>query len=640
MRPHAGVAHGAGGHGQGQPAPPLGLYIVHAPSEEWCPALKEAVHDVYLGGPSRRRKRRRVGSGHPHIHVLDPLSAADPKQAAQISSKAQDILSHGMTVIVIASKLSAVPTALQRASDRIIKVPPPRRQFVSALVREIIPGARRLEFRDLACEMLTPSLLRLAYRRGTSARAFLRRLRTLTSPVTSAGSGKSVPLDKLHGVDEVKRWAMDLKADLTRYRRGELGWHEVTRGLLLAGPPGTAKTTLARSIADFCGLAFVSCSYAEWQRSGEGHLGDVLQAMAASFDEARARAPAILFIDEANSFGARNQGGQNKAWWRSLINGMLEQLDGGTDNEGVVFMGATNHPELIDPAILRSGRMEELITLRPPNPEALAKIYHDQLESEIDEAVDLQQIAWMSAGMTGADVVKVCNTARRRARNAQRPVRYEDLLTALTGKEAHAAPEMRLRIALHEAGHAIAALEFPELVLQHVSIIGQGNKSGATSMGLKAKTQMTPTAVSAQLTAILAGRAAEEILLGEISAGSGGGEGCDLSHATQLAASAELSLGIREQGLIWYAPPSAEELGQLFAQRPDIERMVRERLDQAYGRARELIRAKGALVRRLADQLLTDKVMTGDEVAALIREASRADLSPPPNPGTSGSRLH
>jgi len=478
------------------------------------------------------------------------------------------------------------------------------------------------------------------YRRGTSARAFLRRLRTLTSPVTSAGSGKSVPLDKLHGVDEVKRWAMDLKADLTRYRRGELGWHEVTRGLLLAGPPGTAKTTLARSIADFCGLAFVSCSYAEWQRSGEGHLGDVLQAMAASFDEARARAPAILFIDEADSLGARNQDGQNKAWWRSLINGMLEQLDGSTSNTGVVFVGATNHPELIDPAILRSGRMEELITLRPPNPEALAKIYRDQLEHELDETVDLQQIAWMSAGMTGADVVKICNTARRRARNAKRHVIYEDLLVALTGKEAQAAPETQLRVAIHEAGHAIAALEFPELQLQHVSIIGQGNKSGATSMGLNAKMQMTPTAVNAQLTAILAGRAAEEILLGEISAGAGGGEGCDLSHATQLAATAELSLGIREQGLIWYALRSAEEAGQLFAKRPDLERAVRERLDQAYGRARELIRAKAPLVRRLADQLLTDKVMTCDDVAALIQKESGTDLSPQPNRASSAHWLH
>ncbi len=586
------------------------------------------------------RKRRMAGSSHPQLHVFGPLSAADPKQADQISSEVQNVLTLGRPVVVIASNLSAVPMALQRASDRIFKVPPPRRQFVSALVREIAPTVRRPEFRGLAYEMLTPATLRLAYRRGSSANAFIRRLRTLTSPVRTAGSVKSVPLGRLHGVDQAKRWAMDLKADLTRYRQGELAWHQLTRGLLLAGPPGTGKTSLARSMADFCGLTFVACSYAAWQRGGDGHLGDVLQAMAKSFVEARARQPALLFIDELDSVGSRGESSQRNDWWRSVINALLEQMDGSSGNEGLIFVGASNHPDLIDPAILRSGRMEDRIILRPPSPDALAKIYRDQLRGEIDEAVDLQHIGRMSTGMSGADVVKTCNTARRRARNAGRPVKYEDLLVALAGEESHSDPELQLRIAVHEAGHAIAAQAFPQLQLAHVSVVARGDAGGGTSMGPKVKTQMTLAAVSAQLTAILAGRAAEEILIGEISAGAGGGEGCDLSHATKLAAAAELSLGLREQGLIWYTPASVEKLGELFAQRPDLERAVQERLDQAYARARELIRAKAPLVRRLAEQLLVDKVMTGEEVAALTQEVSGADLSPPPSPGTSGSRLH
>ena len=230
----------------------------------------------------------------PQLRVFELPSTADRKQAEQLTPSVQEALALDQTVIVIAGNLATVPAALQQASDRIFKVPAPRRQFVSALIREMVPTARRLEFRGLACEALTPSLLRLAYRRDTSANAFLRRLRAMTSPTPGMGAGKTVPLDRLHGVDEAKRWAMDLKADLTRYRQGQLAWQELSRGLLLAGPPGTAKTTLAGSIASFCGLAFVATSYAAWQRTGTGHLGDVLRAMAAAFTEARVLAPALL----------------------------------------------------------------------------------------------------------------------------------------------------------------------------------------------------------------------------------------------------------------------------------------------------------------------------------------------------------
>ena len=593
--------------GKGSKPLPLGLYLVQAPSDDWCPALRQAALDVYLGGKRRGRKRRMIGSGLPQLLVFELLATADRRQAVQLSADAQEAMALGRTVIVIAGSLATVPAALQQASDRIVRVPAPRRQFVAALVREIAPTARRLEFRDLACEMLTPSLLRLAYRRDTSASAFLRRLRTLTAPAPSTGIGKTIPLDRLHGVDEAKRWALDLKADLTRYRQGQLAWRELSRGLLLAGAPGTGKTTLAASIAGYCGVAFVPTSYAAWQRSGNGHLGDVLKAMAASFAEARARAPALLFIDELDSLGSRGQGSQRDDWWRSMINALLEQMDGSVSNEGVVFVGASNHPELIDPAILRSGRMEEQIILRLPDVEALAKIYLDQLEGECDGAVDLRPISQMSAGMTGADVVKTCATARRRARNAGRLVTYDDLLVAINGGETRVDHDRQRRIAIHEAGHAIAALTSPALQLGQVTIVGRGDRGGGISFGPRTEGLMTPALVDTYLTAMLAGRAAEEVLVGEISSGAGGREGCDLSRATRLAAEAELSLGMRDQGLIWYAPPSAEQLAKLFSQRPDLERAVRQRLDHAYARARELIRGNAPLVRRLAGQLLATK---------------------------------
>ena len=464
---------------------PVGLYIVQAPSDEWCPALNDVFRDVYLGNSRPGRKRRLIGSGLPLFRVFELPSTAPPKKITQVVTETQDVLALGQTVIVVAGNLTSVPAALQRASDRIVTVPPPSRRWMAALVRDVIPGTRRLDFRGLACEMVTPSMLRLAYRRGSSARAFIRRLQILTTPAPRLDGGKSVPLDQLHGIDEARSWVNGLKADLARYRRRELAWHQLTQGLLLAGPPGTAKTALANSMADFCGLSFIQTSYAAWQCSGSGHLGDTLKAMAATFAEARARAPALLFIDELDTLGSRGHKGQRDDWWRSIINALLEQMDGSTGNDGVIFVGATNYPELIDPAILRSGRMEERINLRPPSVEALAKIYRDQLAGEISDKLDLQQIGRLSAGMTGADVVKTCRTARRRARNAGRPIKYEDLLVAITGQETQPDPSSQLRVAIHEAGHAIAALAYPQLELDHVTVVGQGAAGGNTLMGPK-----------------------------------------------------------------------------------------------------------------------------------------------------------
>ena len=188
----------------------------------------------------------------------------------------------------------------------------------------------------------------------------------------------------------------------------------------------------------------------------------------AAFAEARARAPALLFFDELDSLGSRGQGSKHDDWWRSVINALLEQIDGSTRNEGVVFVGASNYPELIDPALLRAGRMEERIILRHPNVAALANIYRDQLEGECGKAVDLRSIGQMSAGMTGADVVKTCARARRRARNAGRLVTSDDLMVAIAGEENRVDHDSQLRIAIHEAGHAVAALASPVLTLAQV----------------------------------------------------------------------------------------------------------------------------------------------------------------------------
>jgi ATP-dependent Zn protease len=238
----------------------------------------------------------------------------------------------------------------------------------------------------------------------------------------------------------------------------------------------------------------------------------------------------------------------------------------------------------------------------------------------------------MSAGMTGADVVKTCARAQRRARNAGRLVTSDDLMVAIAGGENRVDHDSQLRIAIHEAGHAVAALASPVLTLAQVTIVGRGDVEGGTMMRPKNETVITPAVFDAFLTALLSGRAAEEILLGEISAGAGGREGCDLSRATLLAAEAELSLGMRDQGLIWYAPLSVEKLAQLFAHRRDLEQAVRERLDASYDRARELIKVKAPLAPKtgqaVADQQGDDRRGERRTIPRCGRRGSGASTKP------------
>ncbi len=606
----------------------VGFHIVVVPSDDWLTAIREVARNVHLGGAPRGRKRRMVGSARPELHALELPASADAQLGEAAVRNVQQLLSQEQAVLLIVSRLATVPHMLQVAADQILHVSAPQRPLITALIHEMAPNTQRLEFGDLACERLTPAMLRLAFRSRLSPRAFLGRLRALAAVPPRPSTPKAKPLEQLHGVDEVKAWALALKGDLERYQRSEISWDQLSRGLLLAGAPGTAKTTCAASVAEFCGLNYVATSYADWQRNGQGHLGHVLQGMATSFTTARARKPCILFIDELDSVGQRGGDGQRDGWWRSIINALLEQLDGSSQsNEGVIFVGATNHPDLIDPALLRSGRMEDYITLRAPDATALAAIFRDELADKVKTALDFEQFGRISAGMTGADVVKFCKAARRRARTAGRPVTAEDLLAAISGGETQLSADHRRRAAIHEAGHAIAALSCPDLRLEHVSIVGWGQMSGGASMGLQNGGTLTPSVLHAYLTAILAGRAAEAVLLGEISAGAGGPRESDLGRATQLAAEAELTLCLRPQGLIWYAAPSGAKLTDLLAKRPDLARAVQARLDYAYAEALELIKAKAPQVHRLAERLLAAKVLTGEEVTTLLRNPG--DANPP-----------
>lgn len=195
-------------------------------------------------------------------------------------------------------------------------------------------------------------------------------------------------VEKLTGYGEARQWALELKLDLQAFKNDEVEWSDLSSRLLLSGPPGTGKTTFARALCNTLELPLIATSVARWLETS--HLGDVLAAIGATFDHVSQHAPCILFIDEIDNIGSRGGGGDRPfdEYWSTLVNRLLELLDGASKTQGVIIVGATNRPEKIDPALLRSGRLEKHIIIPPPDTEALIGIIAHHLGVDLDAVVE------------------------------------------------------------------------------------------------------------------------------------------------------------------------------------------------------------------------------------------------------------
>lgn len=204
--------------------------------------------------------------------------------------------------------------------------------------------------------------------------------------LTGADSDRFIPrVETLSGYGDATRWALALKADLELWRASNLPWEEISARLLLSGPPGTGKTTFARALSNTLQVPLIATSVATWMEPG--YLGDVLSRMKAAFAEAATLKPSILFIDELDGIGARRQRGEYAEYTNALINRALELFDGAARSTGVIVIAATNHPEMIDPALLRSGRLEKHIAIPPPDTDALVGILRHHLNRDLENVV-------------------------------------------------------------------------------------------------------------------------------------------------------------------------------------------------------------------------------------------------------------
>jgi ATP-dependent Zn protease len=508
------------------------------------------------------------------------------------------------------------------AADWRVSVPLLDAAALTEAVTRAFGAPPQASLEDGLCRLLTPSDLLLSQRKGQDADAYLSRLRTLAR--AKAPKGATVTLDDLCGMDEAVAWGRALAADLADYAAGRLSWSSVDRGIILDGPPGTGKTTFARALAATCDVPLVIGSLYRWQSMG--HLGDLQKAMRNTFDEARKAVPAILFIDEIDAFGDRDTiSHDNKDYGVQVINGFLEEIDGAVGREGVVTVGATNNIHRIDPAILRSGRLDKVVHIGLPDVPALQGIIRHHLKDDLPE-IDLTAVATLALGGTGADVERWTRSARRRARAEGRPVSLDDLVAEVRGPGGRS-PDALRRCAVHEAGHAVAVATLTPGRLLSVTIRETATTGGGTTSSPDGAFP-TRTDLLNKLVVLLSGRASEEVILGNVSASSGGSQNSDLAQATSLAASMVTAYGLDDLGLLWLGEATPQTVDIVLRMRPAVEQRVSAMLADAYAQSLAVLRQHRPALEAAIEMLMDRETLSGAEVEAVIHDRISTPTSP------------
>ena len=342
------------------------------------------------------------------------------------------------------------------------------------------------------------------------------------------------------GQDQAKREVSELVEFLRDPDRFQKVGATVPHGVLLMGPPGTGKTLLARALAGEAGVPFFSTSGSEFIEVFVGVGAGRVRRM---FEEARKQAPALIFIDELDSIGRTRGtgvgGGHDER--EQTLNQILAEMDGFSDREAVVVLAATNRPDVLDPALLRPGRFDRHVTLSLPDKTARRAILDVHARHlSLDADVDLDQVASGTPGFSGADLKNLLNEgAITAARHSASKITMADLDEARdkvmmgTVRTLAIQPEEKHRLAVHESGHTAVAFYTPNAdPLYKVTIIPRGQSLGSTQMLPTNERHTLPEAhLRGQLSTLLAGRAAEQVLLGSVSSGADD----DIRRATELA---------------------------------------------------------------------------------------------------------
>ena len=440
-------------------------------------------------------------------------------------------------------------------------------------------------------------------------------------------SREKVKFDDVAGLDEEKQEMIEIVQFLKEPKKFTEMGAKVPRGVLLYGKPGTGKTLIAKAIAGEANVPFISMSGSEFIEMFAGLGASRVRKL---FEKARKIAPCIVFIDEIDAIGSRrtsNSGAETEN--NQTLNQLLVEMDGFETDEGIIVLAATNRPEMLDTALLRPGRFDRQITINVPDKrgrEEILKI-HSQ-NKKLAEGVELQSIAEDTAGLTGAELANILNEAAIIAtRNNHEAMTNEDVdeafkkVTIGLQKTSRVISEKDKRItAYHEAGHAILSryLETQEPV-KEISIIPRGMAGGYTmNKTNEDKNYISKTEMLERLIVLMGGRAAEKIIINDISTGASN----DLEVATQIAKDMVTVYGMSDiVGTISINvekdPYELQLLGEKYADAIGAE--VKILLDTAYATAQKMILEHLDKLHEVAQTLLKQETINEEEFERIFK---------------------
>ena len=478
-------------------------------------------------------------------------------------------------------------------------------------------------------------LMRSMARGGGGAGGGIMNVGKAKAQVFDKDNAKRVTFKDVAGLAEAKVEIMEIvdflkKAD--KYR--ELG-AKIPKGALLVGPPGTGKTLLAKAVAGEANVPFLSISGSDFV---EMFVGVGASRVRDLFEQAKQKAPCIVFIDEIDAIGrarGKNAGFSGNDERENTLNQLLTEMDGFQTNTGVIVLAATNRVDILDKALTRAGRFDRQIEVGLPDVNERKEIFDVHLRPlKLDPQLDRSFLARQTPGFSGADIANVCNEAALiAARHNKKFVTREDFLAAidrivggLEKPNMPMTPEERRITAIHEAGHAVVMWSLPECdpVLK-VTVVPRGRSLGATwSSPDEDRIHVTDEALEEQLAGLLGGRIAEEVNYHTLGVGALS----DLERATKTAYAMVTYYGMSKKigPLSYYdSTGTRDTFTKPFSEQTahDIDVEVRRFVEEAYARARAIIEAKNAQINAIADLLLEKETIYSEDLEQILGPAAQ-----------------
>lgn len=444
----------------------------------------------------------------------------------------------------------------------------------------------------------------------------------------------SITFKDVAGLDEEKEEVAEVVDFLKNQNRYIQVGAKIPKGMLLVGPPGTGKTLLAKAVAGEAGVPFFSISGSDFV---EMFVGVGASRVRDLFEQAKKNAPSIVFIDEIDAVGRKRGaglgGGHDER--EQTLNQLLVEMDGFGANEGVIIIAATNRADVLDPALLRPGRFDRQIVVGRPDIKGRSAILKVHAKGKpLQEDVDLETIARTTSGFTGADLANLMNEAALlTARHNKRAVDMEEVqkafikITVGTEKKSHVITEKEKRItAYHEIGHALIHEVLESLDPVHsISIIPTGFAGGYTMpIPKEDRMYMTKTKMIDEIVSLLGGRAAEELVIGDITTGASN----DIERATHIARDMVTKYGMSELGPMKFGDEQEEVfLGRDFTHTRNysedvatqIDKHIKELIERCYVRAKEILELNTEILHRSAEILMKKEKLTGKEFRKIMK---------------------